>query len=346
LHHQAASCNRLGSPFTARLLNVLADGLKEDTAVGNAVLNWPHDPTADALALRLAGSLHALVLTGQSAELINVYPPAIDAGHDQLQDAVQYALTAHAEAILGFIQSPPQTNEVARSAALAGGFFTIAALTALPLAILEIGASAGLNLHWDSFGYKLGDLAIREADGRPWLAPAWEGPEPVTAEVIISERAGCDRAPIDVGSDDDVLRLRAYVWPDQPDRLTRLDQAIATARASPISIERADAADWVSSRLSARQKSVVTVLFHSIVWQYIAADGQQRLERTIEHAGRAATSDAPFAWLRMEPETSDAAALHLTLWPGGETLHLAEVDYHGRWVRWRIEPDIFSKPTT
>ena len=319
------------------MLDVLAKRLRGNTTVGAAVLNWPGDPIADALALRLAGALHALVLSERSVDLADVYPPKPPFDDDRLWHAIEAAIVAHGETVLGFIQRPPQTNEVARSAALASGFLTIAALTSLPLATLEIGASAGLNLHWDSFGYDLGGLDIRKAGSLPLLAPAWQGPSPPKGDVLVTERAGCDRHPIDIRSKEEILRLRAYIWPDQPDRQARLDQALAHARSSPIRIEPTDAAEWASSRLAERRNGIVTVLFHSIVWQYIAKDGQARLERIIEHAGRRADCRAPFAWLRMEPKTPKAAALHLTLWPSGKTFFLADVDYHGRWVRWHVE---------
>lgn len=336
---QANTCHQLGSPFTGRLLGLLADRLRDDSAVGATILNWPTDPIADALPLRLAGALHALVLTRQATRLIDVYPPQVPVDDDALWLAVENAFDAHEAAILHFIDSPPQTNEVARSAALAGGFHTIATLTSLPLTILEIGASAGLNLHWDSFCFDLGGTVIHKTAGRPMIAPAWEGPPPVVTDVDVNERAGCDRAPIDIRSEDEVLRLRAYVWPDQTDRLERLDQALAVARKFPVTIDRTDAADWAERRLAQQRDGVTTVLYHSIVWQYLAQESQERLQRLIDRIGKRARATAPFAWLRMEPETQKAAALHLTLWPRGETLFLADVDYHGRWIHWRVGAD-------
>ena len=275
--------------------------------------------------------------------LVDVYPPTTPVDDATLWHAVDHALEANQTAILAFIESPPQTNEVARSAALAGGFLTIAAMTSLPLTLFEIGASAGLNLHWDSYAYDLGGLRIGEADGLPKMAPLWDGPAPPAITPVIRRRAGCDRMPIDVRSNHDVLRLRAYVWPDQTDRQQRLVQAVAKARSSPIPIERADAADWAERRLTRLRKGVTTVLFHSIVWQYIAQDSRQRLQDMIEETGRRATAERPFAWLRMEPETPKAASLRLTFWPEGESLFLADVDYHGSWIRWHVHPSALSR---
>ena len=72
---QAEACDDLGSPFTARLCRLLPDILDAATATGRRVLDWPGDPLADALALRLCGGLHALVLTKADAELSAAYPP-------------------------------------------------------------------------------------------------------------------------------------------------------------------------------------------------------------------------------------------------------------------------------
>jgi len=336
---QAAACYDLGSPFTANLLTLLADRLSDETVVGHAVLNWPHDPVADALALRLAGALHALVLTGKAASLAVVYPPRTAFDDDHLWLAVNHALDTADTTILRFIESPPQTNEVARSAALAGGFQALATLTPHPLALFEIGASAGLNLHWDWFGYDLGGLRINATSGSPLLAPDWKGPAPPAGHAVVTERAGCDRAPIDRRAKDDILRLRAYIWPDQTHRLQHLDMALTTIGPSPITVECADAADWTTARLATRRDGITTVLFHSIVWQYIPKNGQDHLSLVIKEAGQRADDKAPFAWLRMEPETREAAALRLTIWPSGQTLYLAEVDYHGRWIHWRADPD-------
>ena len=73
---QAAACRQLGSPFTAMLLETAAERLDDTSALGKAVLGWPGDPKADALALRFAGGLHALVLSGAAPALARVYPGA------------------------------------------------------------------------------------------------------------------------------------------------------------------------------------------------------------------------------------------------------------------------------
>jgi hypothetical protein len=335
---QAEACLQLGSPFTARVLQLAADRLDDTSAVGRAVLDWSGDPSAAALALRFAGSLHALVLSDTAPALARIYARA-DAAIDRatLWSAMADALDRHEATVLRFLESPPQTNEVARCGVLLGGFLAIARLTGRPLVLLEIGASAGLNLRWDDYGYDFGAASWGPRDGPLRLAPAWRGPLPMLGPVEVRARHGCDRRPLDPGSPSDRLRLRAYVWADQAARLARLEAALDHAARRGTRVEQADAADWVEARLALRHPGLTTVLFHSIVWQYLPPHTQQRIAAALERAG-AAGPDTPLAWLRMEPASDSAhAELRLTTWPHGREQLLADADFHGRWVSWRAD---------
>ena len=331
---QARACRELGSPFTATLLELAADRLDEATSFGRAVLGWPGNPGADGLALRFAGSLHGLVLSGAAPALARTYP----GGRSEIDPAVLWAevalaLRVHAAVLLSGLQSPPQTNEVARSAVLLGGFSAIAAKTGRPLALLELGASAGLNLHWDAYGYTLAGATWGPAAAPFRLEPDWRGVVPALGPVEVRSRRGCDRHPIDPGDARDRLRLRAYIWPDQEARLARLDAALDHAARQDVRVERADAADWVAARLAERPAGATTVLYHSIVWPYLPSATRQRIEAALELA--AAADETPLAWLRMEPSADKSQAeLLLTSWPGRISQRLAHADYHGRWVHW------------
>ena len=198
---QARVCAEMGSPFTARLCALVAERLAPGGAVADRVLGWPGDPSnrADALPLRLAGALHGLVVEGRDPGLAAAYPPhAVDDA--ALWQAVTAALATHAPFILARLDGPPQTNETQRSAALAPGFLTVAALTGLPLATSEIGASAGLNLLWDRFAYAFGAAAWGDPAAPVRIAPDWQGPPPPLPAAIVAERAGCDRAPPDLAT--------------------------------------------------------------------------------------------------------------------------------------------------
>lgn len=333
---QIGWCDSLGAPFTAQLLTLLAEDIARSGPAAGMVAAWAGDPVADALALRLAGAFHALVLTGAEPGLAACYPPGGDGDLGRLRSAVSAALAGHDGFMRGFLTSPPQTNEVGRSAVLLGGFLHIAASTRLPLRLLEIGSSAGLNLIWDRYYYRLGDGRWGNPASPVRIEPKWEGPLPLLETTLnVAERAGCDMAPVDLGRQEDRLRLRSYVWTDQPERLARIDAAIGVAREVEVMVERADAGAWVTDRLAAPTPGQATVLFHSIMWQYMARATQVAVREAVDQAGARATEAAPLAWLRFEPPRADARPeLHLTLWPGERQHHLAIAHPHGKIVRW------------
>ncbi|WP_367717061.1 DUF2332 family protein [Nitratireductor sp. GISD-1A_MAKvit] len=122
---QAQACDRMGSSFTARLCRLLPEILDRATATGARVLDWPGAPGEDALALRLCGGLHALVLAGKDAGLTDVYPPNA-ASPEALRKAVRAAIARHDERLCANLDSAPQTNEIGRAAMLLPGFLTIA----------------------------------------------------------------------------------------------------------------------------------------------------------------------------------------------------------------------------
>ena len=334
---QADFCAEMGSPFTSRLCALVADRLGPGDPVSDRILGWPGDGGGrkDALPLRLAGALHALVLEMGDAGLAAVYPPNETVSDDDLWAAVSAALTAHADRILARLESPPQTNETMRSAALAPGFLTIAALTGLPLVLSELGASAGLNLAWDRLSSRLGAQSWGAPASPLQIAPDWHGPPPPAPPLTVASRAGCDRAPPDLRMPADRQRLLSFVWADQTARMHRMSAAIDIARQAGITVEAADAVDWLDTRLARSHPDRAHVICHSIFWQYLAAPAQSRARALIKTAGARATPDAPLAWLRMEGDgTKPGAAITLTLWPGGTTQTLGRADFHGNWITW------------
>lgn len=335
---QAEACARLGSPFTARLCRLAAERLDAGASPVDAMLlGWSGDPTAagDAVALRFAGALHALVLAGDAA-LSAAWPPHHDATDDgRLWRAVRTATRRHEAALLNTLESPPQTNEVRRSSALAAGLLVLARLVPLPVVLSEVGASAGLNLLVDRYRHVLGSLVAGDAASPLDLAPEWRGPPPPGAVLRVAGRAGCDLRPADPSDPGDRRRLLSYVWPDQTDRLARTRTALSIAAEERVAVERADAVDWLADRLAAPMPGRVHVVAHTIAWQYLPADRQAAGGRIFADAGARATSDAPLARLAMEHDGDpDGAALTLDLWPGGDRLALGRVDFHTRWIDW------------
>ncbi len=331
---QAAACRRLGSPFTADLLTVAADRLTETDPVAAHVLGWPGDPADDALALRFAAALHALVLTQRDAGLVAVYPPAGAGGTDHVWAAVEAALDTHADHVRDWLTQPPQTNEVGRAGMLLPGLLAAARRARCPVEILEVGSSAGLNLRLDRFAYRYGTARWGPENAPVVLAPDLGGAVPdLSGALEIIARRGVDIAPVDPADPADRLRLMAYVWADQTARLERLEAALGIAAAAPERVERQDAAEAVAGfakPVVGRLKLVV----HTIMWQYLPAETRDRIDRAIAAAGETARHDAPFGRLSMEPGGPGRADLRLRLWPDGFDIVLAHCDFHGRWIDW------------
>ena len=334
---QARWCDALGSPFTARLMRVLGTGLDRTTRTGRTILDWPGAPDAlgDAVPLRLAAGLHALARRGAHPELAAAWPPDPVADDAGLARTVAATLVDADDALHAWLARPPQTNEVARAALLYPGLMAIAGRTGLPLSLFELGASAGLNLVPERYAYRLGGRTVGDPASAVRLEPDWRGPAPAGDEPVIADRCGCDRTPLDARDADDRERLLACVWADQRDRLARLEAALGIARDSPPALDRADAADWVESRLDpAGPPGIARVLLHSIAAQYFPADATARIDARVTACGRAATADAPFAHLRFEHDGGERPALTLATWPAGEVRVLARARAHVRDVEW------------
>ncbi len=334
---QAEWCGKLGSPFTARLMAGLGQRLDRSTVAGRTVLDWrgPPDALGDAVPLRLAGALHALVRRGRHPELARAYPPNSLPTTAILTRAAMAALGEADAEICAWLDYAPQTNEVARSAVLYPGLMVVAAETKLPLALFEIGASAGLNLIADRYAYLLGDKALAQSDSPVTLSPKWSGSLPSGVEPNIQSRLGCDRNPLDVSKAAHRERLIAYIWADQRDRISRVEAAIELARKDPPKIDAADAADWVDRIFgNPAEGGVARVLFHSIAYQYFPDKTKHRIASRMKIAGRQATSDAPLAWLAFEQHQGEGPRLTLRLWPGDGERVLALGDAHGREVQW------------
>lgn len=330
---QAEACERLGSPFMHRLLTLCGERLRPGHPVSDRLLTWEGDATAlgAAIALRLAGALHALVLTGSDIGLTAAYPP-IEVDDETLWAAIEAALTTHQPHVLHWLDSAPQTNEVRRSTAMIAATQILAArFPGLPFRISELGASAGLNLFFDRFALALPDGTARGAsDPAITLTPDWTGPLPPKGNVTVADRRGVDLNPLSPYNPDARLRLKSYTWPDQPERLALLDTALSIA--APV-VDRGDAAAWLSDRLATPTPGHINLVFHTIAWQYFPAATDAACRATLDAAGARATPDAPLAHLWVENEDGARfASVRLTVWPGDGTrqmLDMGDMSPHG-----------------
>lgn len=336
LQRQASWCEDLGSPFYGSLLRSAAQDLNADGAVWGVLRGFEGEDGGSALALRFMGAVHRLVLMGKLPELGRQYPSVGGAGDAKTAwPAFRRALTDSRADLRALLPGGCQTNEVGRSAALLGGFLEVAHRTRHRLRILEIGASAGLNLRWDHYRYEAGARGWGHVTSPVRFVNSFEVPPPLDRRVEIVGRKGCDRDPIDPTSTEGSLTLRSFVWADQRDRFKLLEGAIAVARQVPVEVERMDAVEFLERELASSRTGVATVVYHSVFIQYVDPPGRQRLAQAIASAAARASTDGPLAYLRMEPG-EQTFEVRLTVWPAGGDELLALTRAHGTGVRWLV----------
>lgn len=338
---QADACGKLGSPFTSLLCRIIGERLDGRTAVGRKIQSWPGDltPHGDSVPLRLAGALRGVVMAEPDCVLARFYPPnAPSDNNEAMWAAIENAFAEHADFILDRLRYAPQTNEIGRSAVLYCGLSLLAERFGLPLVLSELGASAGLNMIADQYGYVFDGAQVGNAGSEIRLEPEWIGNPPPLSRPIIVDRSGCDINPLDVHSRDQMARMLSFIWADQAHRIERTEKAIELAcQFLPRgSVVRADAADWLGDRLAVGKPGSVQVVLHTIAWQYFPGNVQRKCERSIRRAGESATDSGPLAWLSLEGDgRRRGAPITMRVWPGGEVLALGRADYHGNWIDWK-----------
>ncbi|MEQ1725031.1 MAG: DUF2332 domain-containing protein [Sphingopyxis sp.] len=340
--NQVAYCLNNGAPITARAVAAVAAVLESGATSDflNRVRGWQGAPIADALALRVAGGLHALHLSGAVPALAAIYADA-----DGVDDAAIIAavISAHEAAMLPWLDGPPQTNEAGRSSNYIAALLWLTGRGVAPrFECIEIGSSAGINLMIDRYHYDLGGVSVGSEDALMRFAPEWRGAPPPDLAFDFASLRGSDIAPVDLTDASQALRLRAYIWPEHHVRFARMDAAIACAHAQKPDIVAMNAADFVEGKLARPQAAGTTrALMHSIVWQYVPADQRARVSAAMAAAGARATVDRPLAWVALEANrTLHHHELVVRYWDGGQgdgTPHtLAHAHAHGAWVEWLL----------
>ena len=330
----AAVCT---SPLYAALMTAMADDWDAGGPTRAVCAGWQDAQPGSVVQLRLLAGLHRIVLRGDAPDLAayyrnlggtlapaGVWPQARDviAGHvDELRDGLGLA---------------PQTNEVGRAAALAVGLADAVWRSGVErVRLLEVGASAGLNLLVDRYAVRLDDGRVLGDGGSALLLDGAHGPiEPALLEVV--ERRGCDLSPIDAGSPDGALLLSSYVWPDHPHRFERLQSALAIARTDPPRVEAASAGEWLEQALAedaadAGDDPVLTVVWQSITRMYWPAEELARVQAALDAAARRLPR---LAHVAMEYGPADVGArLTVDVWrdgaPDGARTLLGGVHDHG-----------------
>ena len=323
LRWQARGCEVLGSPFYARLLESATADLEAGGPAWEVLSGYESEGRGSAIALRLLAPVHRKVLAGELAELARHYPST---GGDGDATAAWVGFREFLKGNVAWmrreLQRPCQTNEVGRSAALLGGFLEVSHRTGKPLRILELGASAGLNLRWDRYYYQSADGSWGDDSSSVQFTHSFEVPPPLNRVADVVERRGCDLNPIDPTSEEGALMLRSFIWADQLARLTQLDGALEVAAQVPVAVERIGAAAFLERELATPRDDVATVVYHSVFMQYVTEPERDRIGAAIAGAG--------VFYLRMEPA-------HPLFEVRLDDQLLGTCHAHGTRVRWNVD---------
>jgi hypothetical protein len=309
------------------LMFAFADDWEAGGVVADICRDWADAPTSAIVQLRLLGGIQRLVLTGRAPELVRYYPNlGGTAPPEQAWSDFEPVLRAHLAELREALRIAPQTNEPGRSVPLLLGLFDAVRRSGLTeVRLLEVGASAGLNLLVDRFLIAGDGWCHGPTDSPLRLTDAAIGPVRPQAFSIVSRR-GCDLAPIDAASAEGRLRLTSFVWPHDLHRFERLRAALEIAAAYPVVVDEAPAADWLADELAVPPAAgVLTVVWHSITRQYWPMAEAASVDSTVAEAGLR----MPIAHIAMESPVlaSDPASdmrgyrpplLTVRLWvPGG-----------------------------
>jgi len=338
LRTQATHCEVLGSALYAGLLRHSAEDLLADGPTAGVLEGHLTDPGRSALPLRMLGGVHALVLTGQARELAAFYPSAggtADPGQGAglAWPALRDVLEVHMAQIRTWLPRPPQTNEVGRGAVLAGALCHLLAEEDLPVRLVEVGTSAGLNLRADRFRISGAGVSFGPPSSPVRMNDVWRGKPPPVRDVAVISRTGGDLAPVDPVSEEGRLLLLAYVWADQADRLERLRGACDLASDVPAEIRRESASETIAG--IELQPGTWTVLWHSIFQQYLDAAQMGEMAAGVAGLGASATETARFAHVTLElAKPGPDTPVEVTTWPGGACRVIGTALPHGIPVTW------------
>ena len=341
----AAECDGI-SP----LYSFLAAKIAQDRALLTLALACrPGQPPGNLLL----GAVHYLLLQ-QPAQPLAAYYPSLTPKPLPLEESfpVFKAFCLDQQLALEEIIATHlvQTNEIRRCTYLLLAFAHIAHQTthhgiAEPLALLELGASAGLNLLWDHYSYLydhqgcngeqvheagVADAIVRlrcvvRGDPMPFL--------PVTLPPV-AWRMGLDLNPIDLRNAQHYLWLRALIWPEHHDRVALLEDARLIYHQHPPLLRQGDIAKDLGAALTTLPAYATPVIFHTHVFNQITGDLREQVVQQLADFSRERTVYR----LGNDIATPELQSFQLTLqvYQNGAmtTEHLADVDGHGRWLRW------------
>ncbi|HEX6445767.1 MAG TPA: DUF2332 domain-containing protein [Streptosporangiales bacterium] len=274
-------------------------------------------------------AVHRLLLGGADHPLAAYFPTVARGGTRRpgdAGDALRSFCARYEAELTALIRTRlVQTNHVQRALALRYGLSVIAGHTAGPVHVIEVGASAGLNLRFDRYGYEVGGRRFGDAASRVRLRADLYGDEPLPdldALPVVASVCGVDLAPVDVRDPDARGWLEALIWPENDHQRALLEAALDELAGDPPTIHEGDATDVLPRLAAELPRGEPRVVFHAATRIHVPAGHQAEFDAAI--AAVAAT--APMWHLAMEDD-------HLRLTdPEGREHPLARADGHLTWL--------------
>ncbi|MDQ4039770.1 MAG: DUF2332 domain-containing protein [Actinomycetota bacterium] len=349
----ADSFRRWGEQGLRRLplYSQISLAVAEDAEVRDLVLVAPREQRQPVL---LFAVVHYLLLRGAEHPLARWYPTVggrADAGADPYPDFRDFVLGCRAQVVELLATRSTQTNEIGRCSVLRPAWTVVAEEVRVPLGLIELGTSAGLNLLLDQWAYAYspsgphyGDPAVDvlvEAQSRGAALPQL-GP------VRLGSRVGIDLHPVPVGDAEAVRWLLACVWAEQLSRFRRLEQAIEVARTWSLRLVAGDVVELLPSIAADIPAAQHLAVQNSWVLNYLPTQACQRLIAVLGELG----TSRDLSWVSIEsPELvpgldipprpdgaadGDASVAVLSTWRDGHKAvrRLADCHPHGTWLHW------------
>jgi hypothetical protein len=354
--HFAQICASSNSP----LYSALSSRVAEDEAVRSlAGCSTERQPPPNMLF----GAVHFLLLRGAPHDLRMFYPSVGGrSGHANVWPAFRDFCEEYRDGIVQLVASRRvQTNEVGRCGPLLVGMtFVERMFHGQPLAIIEVGASAGLNLLFDQYNYEyVGEERLKRLSTRPSHSASSGAlpvvirmllrgqlaaltPVPETMPLVVS-RVGIDLAPVDVRDDDATQWVESMIWPDQIDRIELFRSAVRIARINPPRIVPGDAMDVVAALIESAPSGAIPCVFHTHATYQMSSAWRAAFESLIVAAARRMRRDVAhlfIEWLSDEPGPEMRLTIHRADGDGvgsvAKAIHLASCHHHGKWMNWKV----------
>lgn len=315
------------------LYHALAVGIANDADLLDVAARVPIGQPAPNLLL---AAVHGLLREGSLHTLRDFYGTCVARAADPAEAFPQFRdfVFSNRQRIIKELETRKvQTNEVRRCSYLLPAFLHATKhFGRRPLALVEIGTSAGLNLLWDRYAYDYGSGTVYgDVESPVRIHSSFRGALPVALEnemPVVSHRLGVDLAPVDTTRGEDAEWLRSLVWPEQHDRRELLNQAITLRQTEALDVRTGDGFALLPDIVDELPEACVVGVFHTHVANQISPEARGRFLRMVDEIGR--RRDIIHLFNNIHP------TLHRTLHHHGRKLDcpVAQVDGHGRWIEW------------